>query len=183
MLTQRALAIVCTLGLLVAAVAGGAWLHQQHARSVIDAAVSAERSRWQVAHTNALAAANLSGQQEATKAAIEALEAQVELSTLRQDMERAAAVSRAHAGSLQRTITEFRDRAAREAAGAGPGSMAHGAVAAADALSECSSRRAEVAEVADRLAIQVTGLQRYITRVVGPICIAGFQEEASGVEH
>lgn len=187
MLTQRALAIVCVLGLLVAAVAGGAWLHQRHARSVIEAAVEAERSRWQVAHDKALASANLAGQQEATKAALQALEAQVELSNLRDDMARTAALSRAHTGSLQRTIAEFRDRAAREAAGAGPGSLAHGAAAVAGALSECSERRAEVAAVADRLAVQVTGLQRYVKGVVGPLCIAGFEDEATGssepVEH
>lgn len=180
MIGDRALVVLVAVGAFVAAVAGGAWLHQRHARSVIDAAVGAERSRWQVVHDKALASANLAGQQEATKAALQALEAQVELSNLRDDMARTAALSRAHTGSLQRTIAEFRDRAAREAAGAGPGSLAHGAAAAAGALSECSERRAEVAAVADRLAVQVTGLQRYIKGVVGPLCIAGFEDEATG---
>lgn len=171
-LLDRALPWILGTGALVAMLAGAVWLHQSHARAVIDAAVGAERARWQDAHTTALARANLEARHETTKAAIAALEAQVELSTLRQDMERAAAMSRARTGSLQRTIAEFRDRAAREAAGAGPGSLADGATRIADALGECSERRAEVAAVADRLSVQVTGLQRYITEVVGPVCIA-----------
>ena len=121
-LLDRALPWVLGLGVLVAALAGLVWLHQSHARAVIAAAVAAERASWQDTHTKALATANLEGQREATNAAIAALEAQIELSTLRQAMERDRALSRAHTGSLQRTITEFRDRAAREAAGAGPGS-------------------------------------------------------------
>lgn len=172
LLLDRVLPWVLGLGLLVAALSGLVWLHQSHARAVIDSAVAAERVSWQDAHTTALAAANLAGQKEATNAAIAALEAQIELSTLRQAMERDRALSRAHTGSLQRTITEFRDRAAREAAGAGPGSVADGATRIADALGECSERRAEVAAVADRLSVQVMGLQRYITEVVGPMCIA-----------
>lgn len=172
LLLDRVLPWVLGLGLLVAALAGLVWLHQSHARTVIASAVAAERASWQDAHTTALAAANLAGQKEATNAAIAALEAQIELSTLRQAMERDRALSRAHTGSLQRTIAEFRDRAAREAAGAGPGSVADGATRIADALGECSERRAEVAAVADRLSVQVTGLQRYITEVVGPMCIA-----------
>lgn len=175
-LLDRALPWILGIGALVAMLAGAAWLHQSHARAVIASAVAAERASWQDVHTKALAMANLEGQKEATKAAIAALEVQVELSTLRQDMERDRALSRAHTGSLQRTIAEFRDRAAREAAGAGPGSVADGAARIADALGECSERRAEVAAVADRLSVQVTGLQRYITQVVGPVCISGSSE-------
>lgn len=170
-LLDRTLPWILGIGALVAMLAGAVWMHQAHARAVIAAAVDSERARWQDAHTKALASANLAGQQEATKAALAALEAQIELSTLRQDMERDRALSRAHTGSLQRTIAEFRDRAVREAAGAGPGSVADGAARIADALGECSERREEVAAVADRLSIQVTGLQRYITQVVGPVCI------------
>lgn len=180
-LLDRALPWVLGLGVLVAALAGLVWLHQSHARAVIASAVAAERASWQDTHTKALVTANLEGQREATNAAIAALEAQIELSTLRQDLERDRALSRAHAGSLQRTIAEFRDRAAREAAGAGPGSVADGATRIADALGECSERRAEVAAVADRLSVQVTGLQRYITDVVGPMCISG-QSEAVPAE-
>lgn len=176
MLLDRALPWILGAGALVAMLGGAVWLHQSHARSVIAAAVAAERASWQDFHTKELASANLAGQQEATKAALAALEAQIELSTLRQDMERDRALSRARTGSLQRTIAEFRDRAAREAAGAGPGSLADGAARIADALGECSQRREEVAGVADRLSIQVTGLQRYITEVVGPVCIAEHSE-------
>ena len=176
LLLDRALPWILGIGALVAMLAGAVWLHQSHARGVIASAVAAERAIWQDTHTKALATANLAGQREATKAAIAALEAQIELSTLRQDMERDRALSRAHTGSLQRTIAEFRDRAAREAAGAGPGSLADGATRIADALGECSERREKVAAVADRLSVQVTGLQRYITQVVGPVCISGLSE-------
>lgn len=177
---DRALMAVAGAGLAVALLGVAVWLHQRQADAAINSAVVAERSRWQEAHRVALAEGRAESLAERNKAAVAALEAQIELSNLRQAMERDRALSRAHTGSLQRTIAEFRDRAAREAEGAGPGSLAHGAAAAAGALSECSERRAEVAAVADRLSVQVTGLQRYINEVVGPLCIAGFEDEATG---
>lgn len=62
----------------------------------------------------------------------------------------------------------------RQSHGLSDGSIAHGA--AADALEECSSRYAAVAGVADALSVEVTGLQAHITRVVGPVCVAGLED-------
>lgn len=164
-------------GLLVAGVgllllAGLGWLHQRHAAQVIERAVQAERAVWQETHRQALAAANEQALRERTQAALAALEVQIENAQLREAMQRDRAAAVARTDSLQRTIAAFRDRAAREAAGSPAGSVAHEATAAADALSECSARRAEVAAVADELSVQVSGLQAYIGRVVGPVCIA-----------
>lgn len=167
--------LISLLGAGVAtALVAGAWsIHQHHAEGVIGLAVRSERARWQEANRQALADANAASLAETTSAAMAALEAQIELAQLRQTVAHDRLLSRDHTDSLQRTIAEFRDRAAREAQGAGPGSIAHGAAVAADALSECSRRREEVAAVADQLTVQVIGLQGYLTKVVGPMCIAG----------
>lgn len=147
------------------------WAHQRHASAVVMRAVLAERQAWQDQHRQALADANLQAQRMTTQAAMAALEAQIETAQLREQVARDRAVSASRLDGLQRTIAAFRDRAARSPDSATPGSLAHGAAAAADALSECSSRRAEVAAVADRLAVQVTGLQSYVRDVVGPVCV------------
>ena len=167
--------LIC--GLLVAAVvlvslAGLAWMHQRHAAAVIEQAVQAERAAWLDTHRQALAAANEQALRERTQAAMAALEVQIEIAQLRESVARDRAAAAARTDSLQRTIAAFRDRAARAAAGSPAGSVAHEATAAADALSECSTRRAEVAAVADQLSVQVSGLQAYISMVAGPVCIA-----------
>jgi hypothetical protein len=153
--------------------AGAAWwAHEWHAGRVIDRAVQVERQAWQDQHRRALADANLQAQRLTTQAAMAALEAQIETAQLRESVARDRAVSAARLDGLQRTISAFRDRAARAPDAATPGSMAHGAATSADALSECADRYASVAGVADRLAVQVTGLQSYVRDVVGPVCIA-----------
>lgn len=169
---DRLLAGILLVGCGLLLVAGLAWLHQRHAAQVIEQAIQAERAAWQDTHRQALAAANAQALRERTQAALAALEVHIENAELRETMQRDRAVAAARTDSLQRTIAAFRDRAARAAAGAPAGSLAHEATAAADALSECSARRAEVAAVADELSVQVTGLQSYIVRVAGPVCIA-----------
>lgn len=159
-------------GVVAVALAGLVWIHQRHAAQVIEGAVQAERAAWQETHRQALAAANAQALRKTTEAAMAALEVQIENAQLRESMQRDRAAAVARTDSLQRTIAAFRDRAARAAAGSPPGSLAHEATAAADALSECSSRRAEVAAVADQLSVQVSGLQAYISKVAGPVCIA-----------
>lgn len=146
------------------------WAHQRHASAVIDRAVLTERQAWQDQHRQALADANLQAQRITTQAAMAALEAQIESANLREQVARDRAMSAARLDGLQRTITAIRDRAARAPDAATPGSVAHGATATADALAACADRYADVAGVADRLAVQVTGLQAYITDVVGPVC-------------
>jgi hypothetical protein len=153
------------------AIAGAAWwVHEWHAGRVIDRAVLAERQAWQDQHRQALADANLQAQRMTTQAAMAALEAQIEAASLREQVARDRAVSAARLDGLQRTISAFRDRAARAPDATTPGSLAHGAAAAADALAACADRYADVAGVADRLAVQVTGLQSYVRDVVGPVC-------------
>jgi hypothetical protein len=163
-----ATALICVLILL--------WLwHQRHAQEVVGAAVQAERDRWQEVHRQALADAQAHKLKTETSAALAALEAQHELKQAQLALADARADLRVVRGELRDTITQFRDRASRAAQSSPAGSIAHGAVAAADALEECSSRYAAVAGVADALSVQVTGLQAYITRVVGPVCVAGLE--------
>lgn len=146
------------------------WAHEWHAGRVIDRAVQTERQSWQDQHRQALADANLQAQRMTTQAALAALEAQIEAANLREQVARDRAVSAARLDGLQRTIAAFRDRAARAPDAATPGSLAHGATATSDALAACADRYADVAGVADRLAVQVTGLQAYVRDVVGPVC-------------
>lgn len=160
-----------------------AWWHQRHAAQVIEQAVQAERDRWQEVHRKALADAQADKLKTETSAALAALEAQHELKQAQLALADARADLRVVRGELRDTITQFRDRASRAAQSSPAGSIAHGAVAAADALEECSSRYAAVAGVADALSIQVTGLQAYITRVVGPVCVAGLATEAEVGQH
>lgn len=173
---DRLLVGLLALGLGLLLLAGLAWLHQRHAAQVIEQAIQTERAAWLDAHRQALAAANEQALRERTQAALAALEVQIEIAQLRESMQRDRAAAVARTDSLQRTIAAFRDRAARAAAGSPAGSVAHEATAAADALSECSARRAEVAAVADELSVQVSGLQAYIGRVVGPVCVASVPE-------
>lgn len=159
-------------GVVAVALAGLVWIHQRHAAQVIEGAVQAERAAWQETHRQALAAANAQALRKTTEAAMAALEAQIETAQLREQVARDRAVSAARLDGLQRTIAAFRDRAARSPDAATPGSVAHGATATADALAACADRYADVAGVADRLAVQVTGLQSYVRDVVGPVCVS-----------
>lgn len=172
-IVDRALIAVMGIGVVTAAVGGAWWVHQRHASGVVEAAVAQERGRLQGIHRAALDKANAQAQIEKTAALQAAMEAQNELEDARRAADRDRSIARTHSVGLHRTIAEFRDRAARESQGTSAGSLAHGAVATADALRECSERRSAVAEVADQLSVKVTGLQRYITDVVAPLCIGG----------
>jgi len=156
----------------LALIVGACWAHGRYVDSLVEAAVLAERSKWQEEHRQALAQAQADKRQSETQAAMAALEVQIELKNARVELATTRADLRVERGRLRDTIAEFRDRAQRDAEGSPAGSVAHGAVAAADALDQCSSRYEEVAGVADALSTQVTGLQAYITSVVGPVCIA-----------
>ena len=153
------------------ALAGAAWwAHDWHAGRVIERAVQAERQAWQDKHRQALVEANQQAQRLTTRAAIAAMEAQIESANLREQVARDRAMSAARLDGLRDTIAQLRDRAARSPDAATPGSVAHGATSTADALAACADRYADVAGVADRLAVQVTGLQAYVRDVVGPVC-------------
>lgn len=166
-MSRRALILATALAVLAAL-----WFtHQRHASQVIEKAVTGERQRISDLSREALASAEKRALAESTAAALAALELQHDLSTARQQLETARSDLRAERQRLRDATADFRARAVAEGARSEPGSVAHGAVAVADALDECSGRYEAVAGVADTLAVQVTGLQRYITDVVGPVCL------------
>lgn len=157
----------------LALIVGMLWAHSRYVDGLVEAAVLAEGSRWQGEHREALARAQTDRLKSETQAAMAALEVHLELKNAQAALAAVRADLRVERGRLRDTIAEFRDRAQRDAEGSPAGSVAHGAVAAADALDQCSGRYEEVAGVADSLAVQVTGLQAYITQVVWPLCISG----------
>lgn len=161
-------------GALAAAVAGAVWWHGQAADDAINAAVHADRAQWQSKARDieqATAARYLTIMTTAAIAALENDHAQtIARLRLQGDVDRA----RDERDGLQRVIAAgLRGGGGFTAEGSTPLQLADGARALAESLSECSGRYVGVAETADRLSIQVTGLQRYITQVVGPVCIAG----------
>lgn len=166
-MSRRALILATALAVLAAL-----WFtHQRHAGQVIEKAVAGERQRISNLSREALASAEKRALAESTAAALAALELTHALSTAREQLEAARSDLRVQRERLRDAIADYRARAVAESERSAPGSVAHGAVAAADALDECSSSYEEVAGVADQLAVQVTGLQRYITDVVGPVCL------------
>lgn len=155
----------------------GVWWHQQHAAAVVDAAVQAERKVWTDAQTIAQI-------QQDTRVAITEMVADVNMEAERREsqarqraLEASNARLSARAVSLQRTAEDFRaaiDRAASDSPSCGP--IADAARTAGEVFERCGSAHIELAKEAGRLAAKVTGLQGYITRVVGPVCVAGLAQ-------
>lgn len=162
---------------LAAALGAGVWWHGQAVDGALTAAVQADRTQWQ---TNAreveqaTAARYLATMTAAGVAALENDHAQdIARHRLQADVDRA----RTELGGLRGVLAAgLRSGGGFTAEGATPLQLVNGARALAESLSECSGQLVDVAETADRLSIQVTGLQRYITHVVGPVCVA----DASG---
>jgi hypothetical protein len=155
----------------VACVAAYAW-HHNAARDAIQAAVKADRATWQAQAKRDLDAANLHVLDVQTKAAIADLEDQV-AETERAHVAKAGADhARAELDGLRRTISAMLSGTGSTSDGAEPIPLADAGPALSDALSECSARYTGVAAVADQAIIQVMALQSYITRVVGPVCVA-----------
>lgn len=167
-----ALAIAASLG-------GLAWLHERHAASVIDSAVSSERDRINALARDRLAAANKRALDAETQAAVKDLEGQRELEDLAERARSDAGRAADELGRLRGALAVYRRGGGPAAPGAGAVGGTDATSPLADALSQCSERYAGVAAVADQLSIQVTGLQRYITEVAGPICIAGIASDAT----
>jgi hypothetical protein len=158
---------------IAAALAAGVLWHGHAVDGAITAAVDADRRQWQDKARDieqATAARYLATMTAAAMAALENDHAQdLARHRLQADVDRA----RAQLGGLQRVLAEgLRSGGGFTAEGATPIQLADGARALAESLSECSSRYVSMAETADRLSIQVTGLQRYITQVAGPVCVA-----------
>jgi len=158
---------------IAAALAAGVLWHGHAADGAIIAAVEADRLQWQTKARDieqATAARYLATMTAAGVAALENDHAQdLARHRLQADVDR----TRAQLGGLQGLLAAgLRSGGGFTAEGATPLQLADGARALAGSLSECSSRYVAVAETADRLSVQVTGLQRYISHVVGPVCVA-----------
>lgn len=151
----------------------GVWWHQQHAAAVLREALDSQLKDLQAqAHTELLRS-QVEAHRVRAKADVANFEIVYDIQTQRDGARR----DLARAGDLQRgllgTIAALRRSEGGSADGAGTRSLADAAPQLADALGECGGRYVEVAAVADHLTIQVIGLQRFITEVVGPVCIAG----------
>ncbi len=158
---------------LAAALAAGVWWHGQAADSAIAAAVDADRTQWQTKARDIEQATAARYLTIMTTAAIAALENDHAQTLARQRLQADVDRARTERDGLQRVIAEgLRGGGGFTAEGATPIQLADGARALAESLGQCGSRYVDLAETADRLSIQVTGLQRYITEVVGPVCIA-----------
>ncbi|RZI79532.1 MAG: hypothetical protein EOP38_25145 [Rubrivivax sp.] len=165
-----ALAIAAALG------AGVLW-HGHAVDGAIADAIDGDRRQWQDKARDieqATAARYLTTMTAAAMAALENDHAQdLARHRLQADVDRA----RAQLGGLQGVIAAgLRSGGGFTAEGATPIQLADGARALAESLSECGSRYVAVGETADRLSIQVTGLQRYVTQVVAPVCLAPVSE-------
>lgn len=161
------------------AIAGLAWIHQKHAAAQVEAAVGAERARLSDVAREKLVAANKRAMDAESAAAIQDLENRIELHDLTERARADAGRAADELGRLRASLTVYRGRGGPAGAGAGAVQGADEASTLADALDQCSERYAGVAAVADELSIQVTGLQRYVTEVAGPICIAGMSADAA----
>lgn len=155
------------------ALALGVWWHQHHAAAAISSAVEAERAALRAEAKFELQQAVIDAHVLRTKADMANLEM---IHALQEDRDRvrrdAARAVDEHRG-LRDTIAALRRGQGAAGSGAQARSLADAAPQLADALGECSGRYVEVAAVADFLTVQVIGLQRFISEVVGPVCIAG----------
>jgi hypothetical protein len=165
-MTRLAAYGIAVLALIAAAYGAVAW-HQRAVHQVASAAAQAERDLIVAISNKALLAAEQRVARLETEAAIAALENQVEQNHLK-DLARASSErARTADQRLQLATDDLRRRATEAGQGAGSGSFAHEAAAAAGALGECGREYRSVAAVADELSIQVTGLQGYVTTMLG----------------
>lgn len=154
-----------------AVLAASAWAlvrwHEGRVHTIAQQAVVTERGRLQREADQVLAAAAKRVAQREHAARVELEEVKRENADLLALVDHEAARARAERERLQRALSAAvrgGDGAASPDPGAAAGADGLGPVAAA--LSECSERYETVAGVADRLSVQVTGLQGYIERVV-----------------
>lgn len=160
---------------LVALVGAGAWWHQREASSRVQSAVLEERMRATDAAREKLADAEARAIGAETNAAIAALEGKIERDQANARARADVSVLHGELGRMRAVLDGYHRSGGQAGEGASPGSGIDDTGALASALGQCSERYAGVAEVADRLSIQVTGLQQYITQVVAPICIGPSQ--------
>ncbi len=155
---------IAVVALIAAAYAGVAW-HQRAVHQVASAAAQTERDLITSISNKALQAAEQRVARIETEAAIAALENQVEQNHLKDQARASSERARTADQRLQLATDDLRRRATEAGQDTGSGSFADEAAAAAEALGECGREYRSVAEVADGLSIQVTGLQRYVSLV------------------
>ena len=156
-----------------AALSVAAWgWHGHIARSAINAAVNAERTKLQSNAAEKLRDAEIRVLTEQTNAAMAQLENEHAQAELKARAESDAAAARTERSKLLNTIAALRSRGSAAGESAGTISTTDAIPRLADALSECSGRYEELAGVADRLVIQATGLQWWVNDVAGPVCVA-----------
>jgi pimeloyl-ACP methyl ester carboxylesterase len=155
-----------------------AWLHQIHAGNVVLEAVAAERAEMASKAASELQEARIDAIRIKTAADMAALEItheyQTKLAAARADSSRAGT----ERDKLQHLLANLRSGKGATGESLPAGSIADAAGAISDSLSECSGRYQTVAGERDSLSVQVTGLQGYITRSVGPVCIAGLAPDS-----
>lgn len=147
-----------------------AWIHQTWVDQLVEQRLARQRDKLNEVATATIAAAERRALRAETTAAIAALENQVERKRLEDAAHSAADRARGAEQRLLQLTGDLRRRAAQAAGSASAGSLAGGAAAAAGALGECVSEYRALGEVADRLSIQVTGLQDHIEVLTG-VCI------------
>ncbi len=149
------------LALVAAAAALVAW-HAGQVDDLVRQRLEEQVQHQQEAANRLLADAERRALAAETKAAIAAMENDFEQKRLSDLVDGAVDRARAADDRLQHAVADFRRRAAEAGQGAAAATFADDAAATAGALGECSSRYRQVGEVADRLSVQVTGLQRYV---------------------
>jgi hypothetical protein len=143
-------------------------------KTAVDRALVAERSRVRAATDQAkkLADARERTKEQAAQAAKEKADHETQQRDARIAADRARA--RSESDQLRAVLAAgLRPGGGFASPGAAAISLADAAPALAESLGECSASREAFAGTADQLSSQVTGLQDYITHVVGPVCIAG----------
>ena len=153
-----------------AATLGAVVWHASVASAAVARAVEAERQALRDAAGRALASANERAIRAETRATITAMEMQIDQDNRNRQADADRQRAGAERGRLLDTIAALRGGGSAPGQTAGAGSLADAAPALATALGECSQRYEQVAGIADRAIIQVTGLQGYIERIVMPVC-------------
>lgn len=159
----------------LAMVIGMYFMHHEYANRAIEAAVSEERNLVHSQALEELAQSEARAVKAETAATIAALEGKVERDQYQARARADASVLHGELGRLRAVLDGYHSSGGETGEGASTRSIVDDAGPLASALGQCSERYAGVAEVADRLSIQVIGLQQYITQVAGPICIAQAQ--------
>ncbi len=149
-----------------ALVALGWWWHAGAVDAAVEAAVAAERGRVQALVADVEMRAEARVRAAETDAALVRWEKDREALDRERRLAGDLVAVRGAEQRLRQQIAALRRGGDAAGPGAGASSLSDAAPALADALSECSSRYAEVAATADQLTGQVMYLQDYVAEVL-----------------